>query len=48
MENKSNAPTLANQAKTYSMYPRHYLEALKGMFDIDPRTQKVTSYARNY
>lgn len=26
--------------KMYKMYPRHYLEALEGMFDIDPRTQK--------
>jgi hypothetical protein len=26
--------------KTYRMYPRHYLEALDGMFDIDPRTQR--------
>lgn len=26
--------------KTYRMYPRHYLEALDGMFEIDPRTQK--------
>lgn len=40
-ENKSNNPTAANPTKTYSMYPRHYLEALDGMFDIDPRTQKV-------
>jgi len=28
--------------KTYKMYPRHYLEALDGMFDIDPRTQKFS------
>lgn len=28
--------------KTYRMYPRHYLEALDGMFDIDPRTQKFS------
>ena len=26
--------------KAYKMYPRHYLEAKNGMFDIDPRTQK--------
>ena len=47
-ENKSNKPTASDPTKTYSMYPRHYLEALKGMFDIDPRTQKVTSYAAQY
>lgn len=41
-ENKSNNPTKTNPTKTYSMYPRHYLEALGGMFDIDPRTQKVS------
>jgi len=29
--------------KTYRMYPRHYLEALDGMFDVDPRTQKVSA-----
>jgi len=40
-ENKSNNPTRTNPTKTYSMYPRHYLEALDGMFDIDPRTQKI-------
>ena len=28
--------------KTYKMYPRHYLEAKNGMFDIDPRTQKFS------
>jgi len=28
--------------KTYKMYPRHYLEALDGIFDIDPRTQKFS------
>lgn len=26
--------------KTYRMYPRHYLEALDGMFEIDSRTQR--------
>lgn len=41
-ENKSNKPTVGSSQKTYSMYPRHYLEALDGMFDIDPRTQKVS------
>jgi hypothetical protein len=41
-ENKSNKPTASNPSKTYSMYPRHYLEALDGMFDIDPRTQKIS------
>lgn len=41
-ENKSNNPTTANPSKTYSMYPRHYLEALDGMFNIDPRTQKIS------
>ena len=29
--------------KMYKMYPRHYLEALDGMFEIDPRTQKVSA-----
>ena len=41
-ENKSNKPTAGSSQKTYSMYPRHYLEALDGMFDIDTRTQKVS------
>ncbi len=41
-ENKSNKPVRGSTTKTYSMYPRHYLEALGGMFDIDPRTQKVS------
>ena len=42
-ENKSNKPTADTPGKTYSMYPRHYLEALGGIFDIDPRTQKVSA-----
>lgn len=41
-ENKSNKPSSDTPQKTYSMYPRHYLEALDGMFDIDSRTQKFT------
>ena len=41
-ENKSNKPSSNTPQKTYSMYPRHYLEALDGMFDIDSRTQKFT------
>lgn len=41
-ENKSNKPSRDTPQKTYSMYPRHYLEALDGMFDIDSRTQKFT------
>ena len=40
-ENKSNKPTAGTPGKTYSMYPRHYLETDDGIFDIDPRTQKV-------
>ena len=45
-ENKSNKPSRDTPQKTYSMYPRHYLEALNGMFDIDPRTQKFTLPSR--
>lgn len=45
-ENKSNKTK--NQPDTYSMYPRHYLEADDGIFDIDPRSQKIDSYAANY
>ena len=29
--------------KVYRMYPRHYLEALDGMFDVDSRTQRVSA-----
>ena len=42
-ENKSNKPTADTPGKTYSMYPRHYLETDDGIFDIDPRTQKVSA-----
>ena len=45
-ENKSNKTK--NQPDTYSMYPRHYLEAEDGVFDIDPRSQKIDSYAVRY
>jgi hypothetical protein len=38
-----NASTGTGANKMYKMYPRHYLEALDGMFDIDPRTQKVSA-----
>lgn len=37
-----NPSSGSGRNKTYRMYPRHYLEALDGMFDIDPRTQKVS------
>ena len=38
-----NAPTGSGANKMYKMYPRHYLEALDGMFDIDSRTQRVSA-----
>ena len=38
-ENRSSG---SGANKTYKMYPRHYLESLDGMFDIDPRTQKFS------
>jgi hypothetical protein len=37
-----NPSSGAGSNKTYRMYPRHYLEALDGIFDIDPRTQKFS------
>ena len=40
-ENKSNKTK--NDPKTYSMYPRHYLEALGGMFKVDERSKEFAS-----
>jgi len=40
-----NSSTGSGANKMYKMYPRHYLEALDGMFAIDARTQKVSSRA---
>jgi len=40
-ENKSNKTK--NSPKTYSMYPRHYLEALAGMFKVDERSKEFAS-----
>lgn len=40
-ENKSNKTK--NNPKTYSMYPRHYLEALAGMFKVDERSKEFAS-----
>lgn len=40
-ENKSNKTK--NNPDTYSMYPRHYLEALGGMFEVDSRSEEFAS-----
>ena len=40
-ENKSNKTR--NDPTTYSMYPRHYLEALGGMFEVDSRSEEFAS-----
>ena len=39
-----NESTNSKGSKRYRMYGRHLLDAGKGMFDIDPRTQKIKAY----
>ena len=47
MQFRYNWENLSNKTKnspdTYSMYPRHYLEALGGMFEVDSRSEEFAS-----